>query len=176
MAGFADALRSDKFTSVHFKRWQVKVHLWLTVLHAWEARLGILACEHSPEERRKFMDANNIFVGCVISILADRLVDVYMHITDVKELWDALVAKYDATDAGSELYTMESFHDFRMVNNHSVVEQAHEVQVLVKELELLKCPLPDKFVAGCIIAELPSSWRNFATTLKHKRQEISVKN
>jgi hypothetical protein len=33
-----------------------------------------------------------------------------------------LVAKYDATDAGNELYTMESFHDFRMVNNHSVIE------------------------------------------------------
>ena len=157
MAGFADTLRPDKFTGVHFKRWQVKVHLWLIVLHAWKARLGIPAGEHSPKERRKFTDANNIFVGCVISVLADRLVDVYMHITDVKELWDALVAKYDATDAASELYTMESFHDFRMVNNLSVVEQAHEVQVLVKELELLKCLLPDKFVAGCIIAKLSSS-------------------
>jgi hypothetical protein len=31
-------------------------------------------------------------------------------------------------------------------------------------------------VTGCIIAKLPPSWRNFATTLKHKRQEISVKN
>ena len=48
MAGFADALRPDKFTGVHFKRWQVKVRLWLTVLHAWEARLGIPAGEHSP--------------------------------------------------------------------------------------------------------------------------------
>ena len=85
-------------------------------------------------------------MGCVISVLADRLVDVYMHIIDAKELWDALVAKYDATDAGSELYTMEIFHDFRMLNNRSVVEQTHEVQVLVKELELLKCPLPDKFI------------------------------
>jgi len=37
-------------------------------------------------------------------------------------LWDALVAKYDTIDAGSELYTMESFHDFKMVNNRSVVE------------------------------------------------------
>ena len=62
---------------------------------------------------------------------------------------------------------MESFRNFKMVNKHSVVEQAHEVQVLVKELELLKCPLP---------AKLPSSWRNFATTLKHKRQEILVEN
>ena len=122
MAGFADALRPDKFTGVHFKRWQVKCRLWLTVLHAWEARLGIPAGDHSPEERRKFTDANDVFVGCVISVLHDRLVDVYMHITDAKELWDALVAKYDTIDAGSELYTMESFHDFRMVNNRSVVE------------------------------------------------------
>jgi hypothetical protein len=30
------------------------------------------------------------------------------------------------------------------------------------------------FVAGGIIAKLPSSWRNFATTLKHKTQQISV--
>ena len=29
-------------------------------------------------------------------------------------------------------------------------------------------------MAGCIIAKLPSSWRNFATTLKYKRQEILV--
>ena len=169
MAGFTDALRPDKFTGVHFKRWQVKVRLWLTVLHAWEARLGIPTGDYSPEERRKFTYANNIFVGCVISVLHDRLVDVYMHISDAKELWNALVAKYEATDAGIELYIMESFHDYRMVNNRSVVEQAHEVQVLVKELKLLKCPLPDKFVAGCIIAKLPSSWRNFATALKHKR-------
>ena len=55
-----------------------------------------------------------------------------MHITDTKELWDALVAKYDATDVGCELYTMESFHDFRIVNNHSIVEQAHEIHVLIK--------------------------------------------
>jgi hypothetical protein len=31
-------------------------------------------------------------------------------------------------------------------------------------------------VAECIIAKLPSLWRNFATSLKHKRQKISVKN
>ena len=67
MAGFADPLRSDKFTGVHFKRWQVKVRLWLTVLHAWEARLGIPIGKHSPEARRKFTDANDLFVGCVIS-------------------------------------------------------------------------------------------------------------
>jgi hypothetical protein len=71
---------------------------------------------------------------------------------------------------------MESFHDFKMTKDLPVVQQAHEIQCIAKELKLLKCALPDKFVVGCIIAKLPSSWRNFATALKHKRHEISVKN
>ncbi|KAK1612456.1 hypothetical protein QYE76_036129 [Lolium multiflorum] len=176
MAGFADALRPDKFTGVHFKRWQVKATLWLTHLKVFEVSDGLPEGTISDQDQNKFKENNTLFVGCVLSILVDRLCDVYMHITDGKELWDALNAKFGATDAGSELYIMESFHDIRMVNNRSVVEQAHEIQCIAKELELLKCALPDKFVAGCIIAKLPPSWRNFATTLKHKRQEISVEN
>ena len=115
-------------------------------------------------------------MGLVLSALSNKLFDVYMHITNGKKLWEALNAKFGVADAGSELYIMESFHDFRMANNRSVVEQAHEIQCIAKELEHSKCDLPDKFVAGCIIAKLPSSWRSFATTLKHKRQEISVEN
>ena len=50
------------------------------------------------------------------------------------------------------------------------------MQRLAKKLELLNCVIPDEFVARCIIAKLPSSWRNFTTSLKHKRQKISVEN
>ena len=31
-----------------------------------------------------------------------------------------------------------------------------------------------RFVAAGIIAKLPASWRDFATTLKHKREDISI--
>jgi hypothetical protein len=61
-----------------------------------------------------------------------------------------------------------------VVENRPVVEQAHEIQALAKELEQFPCVLPDKFVAGGIIAKLPPSWTDFATTLKHKIQELSV--
>ena len=43
-----------------------------------------------------------------------------------------------------------------------------------KELENFPCLLPNKFVVGGIIAKLPPSWRDFATSLKYKRQEFSV--
>jgi hypothetical protein len=50
-----------------------------------------------------------------------------MHIKDGKELWDVLDAKFGAADAGSELYIMESFHDFKMTKDLPVVQQAHEI-------------------------------------------------
>ncbi|WVZ53546.1 hypothetical protein U9M48_004472 [Paspalum notatum var. saurae] len=69
---------------------------------------------------------------------------------------------------------MELLYDYKMVDNRSVVEQAHEIQALAKELEQFLCELPDRFVAGGIIAKLTPSWRDFATSLEHKRQQFSV--
>ena len=84
------------------------------------------------------------------------------------------MAKFRVTIAGTKLYLMEQLYDYKMVENCSVVEQAHEIQALAKELELFPCPLPDKFVAGGIIAKLPPSWKKFGTSLKHKRQEFNI--
>jgi hypothetical protein len=110
----------------------------------------------------------------VIGALANKYVDSYLTCTSAKELWDALDEKFGVSAAGSELYIMEQFFDYKMVENYPVVEQAHEIQALAKELEQFPCVLPDEFVASGIIAKLPPSWTDFATTLKHKRQEFSV--
>jgi len=65
---------------------------------------------------------------------------------------------------------MEQFHNYRMINGRSVVEQAYEIHIYtVKELENFGCALPEKFVVDCIIAKLPQTWIDFATSLKHKR-------
>jgi hypothetical protein len=61
-----------------------------------------------------------------------------------------------------------------MVDDCSVVEQAHQIQSLANVLKGFKCVLPDKFVASCIIAKLPPTWTDFATSLKHKRKEFSI--
>jgi hypothetical protein len=110
------------------------------------------------------MATDNLFRGTVISVHAENLVDFYLTTTSRKELWDAR----------SELYVMEQFCDYKMVDDHSIVEQAHEIQSMAKELEGFKCVLPDKFLTGCIIAKLPPTWMDFATSLKHKRKEFSI--
>ncbi|WVZ70110.1 hypothetical protein U9M48_018804 [Paspalum notatum var. saurae] len=102
---------------------------------------------------QRFTEANTLFRGAILSALTDRLVDVYMHIKDGKELWDALEAKFGASDAGSDLYIMESFHDFKMVNDKSIVQQA----------------LSSKLMTYSALLRNSKS-----LTLKHKRTKISV--
>jgi hypothetical protein len=72
-------------------------------------------------------------MGAVRNVLLDHLFDSMMHIKDTKDLWDHLNATYGALDTGEELYIMESFNDYKMVANKSVVEQAHEIQHLAKD-------------------------------------------
>jgi hypothetical protein len=128
----------------------------------------------TSEEERAFQHADNTCKAALLSIIGDSLVDAYVQLLTGKAMWDAIEACYGVSDAGSELYVMEQFHDYRMVEVHPVVEQAHEIQTLVKELELFGSALSDKFVAGYIIAKLPQYWTDFATSLKHKRQEFNT--
>jgi hypothetical protein len=126
------------------------------------------------DDQRAFDHDDTTYKAVLLSIIRDSLIDAYAQMPTGKAMWEALEARYDVSDAGSELYVMEQFHNYWMVENRSVVEQAHEIQALVKELELFGCALLDNFVAGCMIAKLPQSWTDFATSLKHKRQEFST--
>jgi hypothetical protein len=132
--------------------------------------------ETNPEEGSAFDEADILFRGLVISVLSENLVDSYIRLITSKALWDALETKYRASDAGSELYMMEQFLEYRMVENRSVMEQAHEIHTLAKYLK--NCSkespyvLPNKFMAGGIISKQPPSWRDFATSLKTQETEI----
>jgi hypothetical protein len=138
-----------------------------------------VATGKAPEgvSEEKFNADDNLFRGSIISVLVDNLVGSYLQRKTGKDIWEALEAQYGASDAGGELYVMEQFLDYRMVEDRSVVEHAHEVQALAKELENYSkeapCVLPNKFVAGAIITKLPHSWRDFATSLKYKRKEFT---
>ena len=143
--GFAAALKPAPFTGTYFKRWQTKTVLWLTAMNVfWVAGVtptGTIA----PEQEKAFREATVVFLGALLSVIGDKLVDAYLHVHVAKDLWEALESKFGATDAGSEMYIMEQFHDYKMVENRPVLEQAHEIQCIAKELEVLKCVLPGKF-------------------------------
>jgi hypothetical protein len=173
VTSFAAALKPNAFDGSNYKQWRDRMILWLTAMNIIHVTKGKTE-QFTPEEEQAFTTADNLFRDVVISVLAENLVDFYLTAASGKELWDALETKYGVFDTGSELYVMKQFCDYKMVDDHSIVEQAHEIQSLTKELKGFKCDLPDKFVARCIIAKLPPTWMDFATSLKHKRKEFSI--
>jgi hypothetical protein len=110
----------------------------------------------------------------VVGVLAETLQDTYLRYKTAKEMWDTLNTKYGGLDAGTELYIIEKYHDYHMVDGKSVVTKAHEIQCMVKELALLKIVIPDEFVARGIIAKLSPLWRDFITVLRHKRVHMTI--
>jgi hypothetical protein len=174
MAGFVDALRPASFPGMHFKRWQARVTLWLTAMGVFWVSNGKLEDQVTAEHEKAYEKANTLFVGAVIRAFLDHLQDVYLHNKTGKDMWDVLNNDNSGSDAGTKLYIIEQYHDYKMVDGKDVVEQAHEIQCMVKELELLKIIVPDEIVVGGIISKLPPSWRDFTTTLKHKITHMSI--
>jgi hypothetical protein len=76
---------------------------------------------------RAYEEANKLFVGAVIGALVDHQQDVYLHNKTSKDLWDTLNNDYGGLDAGIELYIIEMYHDYKMVDGKYVVKQAHEI-------------------------------------------------
>jgi hypothetical protein len=99
---------------------------------------------------------------------------MYLCYKTAREMWDTLNTEYGGSDAGIELYIIEQYHDYQMVDGKSVVTQAHEIRCMVKELRLLKIVVSNEFVAGDIIAKLPHLWRDFTTAFKHKMVHMSI--
>uniref|UniRef100_A0ACD5X409 Uncharacterized protein n=1 Tax=Avena sativa TaxID=4498 RepID=A0ACD5X409_AVESA len=173
-SGFVASMKPPVFEGVNYKRLRARAVLWFQSMSCYNAIYGASEGELNPAQEEAFQKLDTTFKAVLISILGDNIVDSYLSFSNGKDMWDALERKFGVSDAGSELYVMEQFYDYKMVDDRSIVEQAHEIQSLARELENFTCVLPDKFVVGGIIAKLPQSWRNFATSLKHKRQEFSV--
>jgi hypothetical protein len=157
MAEFVDALRPMPFTDVNFKRWQMRVTLWLTVMNRFWVSEGEPEGELSPEKEKEYSKANTIFCDMVVGVLTKTQQDMYLRYKTAKEMWDTLNTEYGGSDVDTRLYIIEQYHDYQMVDGKSVVTHAHEIQCMVKELGLLKIVVPDKFVVGGIIVKLPPS-------------------
>ena len=70
---------------------------------------------------------DTLFKGALLSVLEDSIVDSYMSFDNGKDMWAALKAKFGASDADSELYVMEQFYDYKMIEERTVVQQAHKI-------------------------------------------------
>ncbi|KAK1608656.1 hypothetical protein QYE76_032329 [Lolium multiflorum] len=77
----------------------------------------------SAEEQEKFEKVEAMFKAAMFNILGDNIVDPYMAFDHGKDAWDALESKFGVSDAGTELYIMEQYYDYKMTDERSVVHR-----------------------------------------------------
>jgi hypothetical protein len=105
-------LNPNVFDGTNYKRLRQRCILWMTSMHYNYVVEPRAVGPHTPEEDNAFHDADVRFRAGLLSVLGDTIVDAYVPLQSGKEMWDALEARYGASDAGSELYVMEQFHDY----------------------------------------------------------------
>lgn len=87
---------------------------------------------HDVEEEHLFQNVDTTFKGATIGIRGDFILDAYVMMPTEKETRNALETKYGVSDATSELFIMEQFHDYIITDGRSIVEKAHATHVLLK--------------------------------------------
>ena len=61
-----------------------------------------------------------------------------------------------------------------MLDNISVLDQVHELQILVNKIRDLSINIPESFQVVAIIVKLPSSWNNFRKKLLHMSEYLTL--
>ena len=145
LSGFAALLKPPTFKGVQYKRWRTRAVYWFQIMCCYDATKGKPEGDLNPTQQEAFQNMDTLFKAALLSVLDDSIEDSYMLFDSGKDMWAALEAMFGSSGAGNELYVMEQFCDYKMTDEHSVVQQTHEIQSLSKELEYFKCVAGKKF-------------------------------
>ncbi|XP_070030548.1 uncharacterized protein [Nicotiana sylvestris] len=166
---------AGKFSSIDFKRWQMKMLFYLTTLslQRFIKEDPLVLAEGTPDDERfvvteAWKHSDFLCKNYILSCLEDSLYNVYSVMETSKALWNALEKKYKTEDAGLKKFVAARFLDFKMIDTRSVITQVHELQVIVHDL------LAEAFQVAAFIEKLPPCWKDFKNYLKHKRKEMTL--
>ncbi|KAF7833156.1 Retrovirus-related Pol polyprotein from transposon TNT 1-94 [Senna tora] len=105
--------------------------------------------DDAAETQKDFWQhANKVCRHTLLSTLSNDLFDIYSAYKEANKIWESLICKYTAEDAGK--------------------------QKLLEELRAEKITLLNEFVAEILIEKLPESWSSYKQQLKHKQKQLSL--
>uniref|UniRef100_A0A2N9HCN4 CCHC-type domain-containing protein n=1 Tax=Fagus sylvatica TaxID=28930 RepID=A0A2N9HCN4_FAGSY len=150
-----DFVKLDKFDGSNFIRWQDKMKFLLTALkifYVLDPNLQPIP-DPTPQDTEQLKQ---------------------QRIKREEDELKALETKYKTEKQGTDKFIIQKYFDFKMLDNVSVLDQVHELQVLVHKLNDLSIKIPELFQVGAIIAKLPPSWNNYRKKLLHMAEELTL--
>ena len=97
--------------------------------------------------------------------------DIYQYHESAKELWETLENKYMADDARFKKFLVSNFNSYKMVENHSIIDQFHELQRMHADMKLHEIKMDEVFI---ISSSLSPSWMDVRNSLTYKREKIAL--
>ncbi|KAH9725878.1 protein kinase domain-containing protein [Citrus sinensis] len=173
----------NRFDGTNFTRWKGKLFFLLTVLKV--AYVLDPKLEPFPElreddtkvvkaARKRREDDELMCRGHILNTLSERLYDLYNSMTSPVEIWNALEYKYKTEKEGTDKFLVSKYFEFIMVDTKSILDQIHELQIIVAKLRELKVEISESFQVGAIIAKLPQSWNGYRKKLLHSKENITL--
>nr|GEY60350.1 zinc finger, CCHC-type [Tanacetum cinerariifolium] len=98
----------DKFEGYDFRRWQKKVHFFLTTLKVIYVLTTLMpelledATMEAIKIRAKWENDDYICRGHMLNDMSDSFFNIYTNVESAKELWDSLESKYMVEDSSKE--------------------------------------------------------------------------
>ncbi|KAA0050358.1 uncharacterized protein E5676_scaffold293G00700 [Cucumis melo var. makuwa] len=170
-----------RFEGAHFKRWKQKMLFFLTLKKVATTctteKLKVSEKDPTEEQLKNlatWTETDFIYKNLILNGLTDELYDYYSTMTTAKEVWDAQQKKYDTEETGSKKYAVNPYLRYQITNDRSVEAQSHEIQKIAHEIISEGMPLDDQFQVAVIIDKLPSLWKDFKNTLRHKTKVFSL--
>ena len=125
-------------------------------------------------QRKKREEDELICRGQILNTLSNHLCDLYTSMKSLKEIWIALEAKYKIEKIGTNKFIIQKYFDYKILDNILVLDQVHELHIMINKLHHLSINIPKSFKVGAIIAKLPPSGNNFRKKLLHMSKDLTL--
>ncbi|XP_073220042.1 uncharacterized protein [Cicer arietinum] len=174
-------VKLEKFDGGNFIRWQKKMKFLFTTLKVvyvlnttkpMEKEVETLA---ETRERQKWENDDYICMGHILNGMSDSLFDIYQSSIYAKELWEKLESRYMQEDPTSKKFLVSQFNNYKMVDNKSIMEQMHEIERILNNYKQHQMHMDETIIVSCIIDKLPPPWKDLKKSMKHKKNDISLK-
>ena len=138
-----ELVKLNHFDGTNFSRWKDKMKFLLTALKLFYVMDPNLmpfptasdeATDEIKAQRKRHEEDELICRGHILNTLSDRLYDLYTSMNSPKKIWNALEAKYKTEKVSTNKFIIQKYFDYKMLDNISILDQVHELQILVNKL------------------------------------------
>lgn len=180
-----DFVKLDKLdgTGTNFNRWKDKLMFFLTALkvaYILNPNLPEIPApkegesEEVAKQRQKREEDEIICRGHILNTLSDSYYDMFQGVTNPREIWTAIEREYTTQKQGTDKFLIKKYFEFKLLDTSSLMDQIHNLQVIVSKLKDYGVEVSESFQVGAIIAKLPPMWNDYQKKLLHTSETLTL--